>query len=156
MSSLLPRLVDRYGQDRVVDVFEGTRLAEPAKHYGFGGYVVRAVLPTQQVSQWHDPIDWFMVHCASEKGSSNVELRGKTLWYRTMQCTSGLCTCKYNYAGSPYMIQHPLFKIECTSPFKQATEWLHKSHKVPRQEHFNQCVANAYARQDDQSRQRHN
>ena len=137
MSSLLPRLVDRYGQDRVVDVFEGTRLAEPAKHYGFGGYVVRAVLPTQQVSQWHDEIDRFM----------HLQCRAQSV----MQCTSGLCTCRYNYEGSRDTFQNPLFKIECTSPFKQATEWLHQYHKVPRQEHFNQCVANAYARQADQA-----
>ena len=44
MPSLLPKLVEVYGQARVVDVFEGTGLAGPANTHGFGAYVVRGVL----------------------------------------------------------------------------------------------------------------
>ena len=76
MPSLLPKLVDMYGQARVVDVFEGTGLAGPAQHYGFGGCVVRTVLTTEQVSQWHDEMERFMVHYASENGTRSVELKG--------------------------------------------------------------------------------
>ena len=57
MPGLLPKLVAIYGQDRVVDVFEGTALAEPAKQHGLGGYVVRGVLPQQQVTQWHADLE---------------------------------------------------------------------------------------------------
>ena len=148
MPGLLPKLVDVYGQARVVDVFEGTGLAEQAQHYGFGGYVVRGALSLEQVSQWHDEMNRFMERYALENGNRSVELKGSKLWYRTIQCTSGSCTCKYNYEGTA---RNPLFGIERVTPFRAATEWLHQSHKVPRQEHFNQCVANVYARQADQA-----
>ena len=88
-----------------------------------------------------------MVAYALQNGNRSVELKGSKLWYRTMQCTSGACTCKYNYEGTA---RNPLFSIERATPFREATEWLHQCHKVPRQEHFNQCVANVYARSADQ------
>ena len=54
MSDLLPKLVQCYGQDRVVDVFKGTGLEGPAKQFGFAGHLVRAVLPQAQVTRWHN------------------------------------------------------------------------------------------------------
>ena len=132
-----------------MDVFEGTGLEELARRLGFGGSAVRTVLPEQQGSQWHDEMHRFMERYALENGTRSVELKGaKKLWYRTIQCTSGSCTCKYNYEGT---VRNPLFNKENVTPFRAATEWLHQSHKVPRQEHFNQCVANVYARQADQA-----
>ena len=103
-------------------------------------------------SQWHNAIEQFMTSYVLLNGTRSIELKGSKLWYRTLQCTSGACTCKYNYEGTS---RNPLFNIERTTPFKEATEWLHECHKVPRQEHFNQCVANVYDRQADQAIPRH-
>ena len=91
MPGLLPKLVDMYGQSRVVDVFEGTGLAGLAQQHGFGGYVVRSVLPQEQVARWHDELDRFMVRYAFDNGNSSVELKGAS-------CGTVRCSALVGYA----------------------------------------------------------
>ena len=47
--------------------------------------------------------------------------------------------------------RNPVFKTDKVAPFKAVCEWLHDVHKVPRQEHFNEIVANIYSRPKNQS-----
>eukprot|EP00974_Lingulodinium_polyedra_P060524 5835199-Lingulodinium_polyedra.AAC.1 len=52
---------------------------------------------------------------ANTRGNRSVEVKGSRLWYRTMQCTSGSCTCKYGYAGTA---RNPVWNTDRTAPFK--------------------------------------
>ena len=58
---------------------------------------------------------------ALQHGSRSIELKGGKLWYRTVQCTSGSCTCKYGYEGTA---RNPVCRTERLSPFKDVDEWL--------------------------------
>ena len=43
-----------------------------------------------------------------------------------------------------------MFKTDKVAPFKAVCDWLHDEHKVPRQEHFDEIVANIYSRPANQ------
>ena len=43
-----------------------------------------------------------------------------------------------------------MFKVHEISPFKSVCAWVHDSHNVPRQQHFDEVVANIYSRQQNQ------
>ena len=74
---LLPKLVDRYGRGRVVDVFQDTGMEPHAQELGLGGYVVRGVLPPEQCAHWHETLEKSLAGIALEKGSRSVELKGQ-------------------------------------------------------------------------------
>ena len=148
MSGLLPKRLELYGRARVVDVFQDTGMEQHSKKLGFGGHVVRGVLPHEQRATSHKTLEDSLASIANTIGSRSVELRGTTrLWHRTIQCTTGSCTCKYGYEGTA---RNPVLKTERIKPFNHLCDWVHSAHKVPRQEHFDECVANIYSRQDDQ------
>ena len=145
---LLPKLEARYGSGRVVDVFQGTGMEREAKELNIGGYVVRGVLPPETIADWHKLLVNSLQGIALNVGPRAVELKGKnTLWYRTIQCTTGSCTCKYGYEGTA---RNQVWKTDRAAPFKLVGDWVHAAHKVPRQEHFDEVVANVYSRQLDQ------
>ena len=43
-----------------------------------------------------------------------------------------------------------MFKVHEVSPFQSVHDWVHESHNVPRQQHFDEVVANIYSRQQNQ------
>ena len=99
MAGFLANLRARYGHERVVDVFQGTGMEREAKQLNIGGYVVRGVLPPEKIADWHKTLVHSLQGIALSYGTRAVELKGKSaLWYRTIQCTTGSCTCKYVYA----------------------------------------------------------
>ena len=149
MAGFLANLRARYGHERVVDVFQGTGMEPKARELNIGGYVVRGVLPSEKIAEWQKDLEDSLCRIANSHGTRAVELKGKSvLWYRTIQCTTGSCTCKYFYEGTA---RNPVFKTERVAPFKPVCDWLHDEHKVPRQEHFNEIVANIYSRPKNQS-----
>ena len=109
MPDLLPKLVEIYGRGRVVDVFQGTGMEHHAQRLKFGGYVVRGVLPVDDCAHWHQTLQNSLIDIANEKGTRMVQCKGTRLWYSTIQCTSGSCTCKYGYAGTA---KNLVFKTE--------------------------------------------
>ena len=147
MSGLLDKLREVYGEHHVVDVFQGTGMAEHKERLGLGGYVVRGAVPHEQCAHWHKKLEDTLADIAYLHGPRSVDLKGSRLWYRTIQCTTGQCTCKYDYAGTA---RNPVFKTQDLQPFKHVCEWLHSTHKVARQDHFDEVVANIYSRPADQ------
>ena len=147
MSGLLPTLVQIYGELRVVDVFKGTGMEDHTERLGLGGFVVRGAVPHEQCAPWHKQLEDTLADIAKLHGSRCVELKGSRLWYRTIQCTAGNCTCIYAYEGTA---RNLAFKTQDLHPFKHVCEWLHTAHNVPRQDHFDEVVANIYSRPADQ------
>ena len=43
-----------------------------------------------------------------------------------------------------------MFKVHEAPPFQSVHDWVHESHNVPRQQHFDEVVANIYSRPADQ------
>ena len=152
LPGLLPKLLEVYGPGRVVDVFKETGLEEPAHRLGVGGYVVRNALSDDEAANWHRTLHHSMEDIALREGPRSVDLKGTRLWYRTTQCTTARCTCTYGYDGTA---RNPVFRTEHIEPFKHVCDWVHTAHKVPRQEHFDECVANIYSRQSDQCTHAH-
>ena len=74
MASLLANLVASYGPDRVVDVFESTRMAQNAKDLNIGCYVVRDVLTSAQLNAWHEALTDSVIFIANTKGTRAVDL----------------------------------------------------------------------------------
>ena len=70
-----------------------------------------------------------------------------TRHYRTIQCARGLCTCTYDYVGTA---KNPLFNCRDVQPFEGVCTWLHDALNVPREEQFDEVVANVYSREKDQ------
>ena len=83
---------------------------------------------------------------ALREGARAIQLKGNKLRYNTIQCTTGSCTGNYNYEGTA---RNPLFKVSEAPSVNKLTRWLHSSYVPERQEHFNQVVANVYARHLD-------
>ena len=139
----------RYGHERVVDVFQNTGMEPRARQLNIGAYVVRKVLPPEQIADWHRDLTDSITDISITHGSRAVDLRG---WrgpacYRTIQCASGRCTCKYGYEGTA---RNPVFKTERVAPFQNVCDWLHDAHRVDRQDHFDEVVANIYSRAANQ------
>ena len=146
MASILANLRACYGADSVVDVFENTGMALKARDLNIGCYVVRGVLTSAQLAAWHQALEGSVAYIANTKGTRAVDLKGDRPGppeYRTIQCTAGKCTCKYAYAATA---RHKLFKTFEVKPFSDVCDWLHKTHKVDRQEYFDEIVANIYDR----------
>ena len=109
---LLAKLQARYGHDHVVDVFASTGIESQARQLNFGAYVVRKVVGHEKLAAWHKALADAMFLIMNQNGGSTraVDLKGNRpgpAAYRTIQCTSGLCTCKYEYAATS---RHKLYK----------------------------------------------
>ena len=111
------KLLEVYGPARVVDVFRETGMEQKALQLGIGGYVVRNAISDEQAANWHGALTGSLVDIANQKGPRSVELKGSTkrMWYRTLQLTTGFCTCKYGYEGTA---KNPVFKVHEVSPFQ--------------------------------------
>ena len=149
LPGLHAKLLAVYGPARVVDVFKDTGMEQEARRLGIGGYVVRNAISDEQAASWHQALTGSLVDIANAKGTRSVELKGSTkkLWYRTIQMTTGFCTCKYDYKGTG---RNPLLKVHDVLPFQSVHDWVHESHNVPRQQHFDEVVASIYSRQQNQ------
>ena len=131
MSGLLPKLVAHYGEDRVVDVFEGTGIKGHAQTLRFGLYVVRNAFSQETSNRWKIKMEQQLFKIGLQMGSRSVNVKGSKLWYTTLQCTSKPCTCKYEYEGTA---KNPLWNIERTDPFNDVCEWMNAGHHLPRTE----------------------
>ena len=149
MSGILTKLEARFGRNCVVDVFANTGMALKAQELNIGCYVVRAVLSPEQLEGWHQYLTTSLTAIAVEFGSRAVDLKGRSgpAAYRTTQCTSGKCTCKYDYAATG---RHTLWKTSEVKPFSAVSDWLHDELKVERQAYFDEIVANIYDRRLNQ------
>ncbi len=90
-------------------------------------YVVRAALDTQLNAQ--DPallLRGFkdtMVRYTDALGSRSVEVKGNNLWYKTLQMTDNVCTCKYVYEGNVNKTsQRSRFALRCRISSKARME----------------------------------
>ena len=92
---MLSQLQKIYG-DRVVNICEGTPLEVAGRMLGFGGYLVRGVICKELADQYHASLDRDLQDYALQQGVRAIHLKGSKLWYNTIQCTTGSCTCKYN------------------------------------------------------------
>ena len=148
------RLLAAYGPGRVVNVFQDTGMEARALELGIGAWVVRNAISDEQAASWHQALTGSLVDIANQKGPRSVELKGssKKLWYRTIQMTTGFCTCKYGYEGTG---RNPMLKVREVLPFQSVHDWVHESHNVPRQQHFDEVVANIYDRQKNQCIEAH-
>ena len=151
MAGILAKLQACYGPDRVVDVFKGIGIESKARDLNMGAYVIRNVLPPEQLAIWHQALEDSMMDITNKTGSTRaVDLKGDRpgpARYRTIQCTSGLCTCKYDYAATG---RHKLYKTKEIKPFADVCDWVNKIHKVDRKEYFDEIVANLYSRSENQ------
>ena len=102
MSGILTKLEARFGRNRVVDVFANTGMALKAQELNIGCYVVRGVLPPEQLEGWHQQLEDSLTAIGLQFGTRAVDLKGRSgpAAYRTIQCTSGMCNCKYDYAAT--------------------------------------------------------
>ena len=109
----LPR---SYGADSVVNVFKDTGMEARALQLGIGAWVVRNAISEAQAASWHQALTGSLVDIANAKGTRSVELKGSTkkLWYRTIQMTTGFCTCKYGYEGTA---KNLMFKFKILTHF---------------------------------------
>ena len=124
-----------------------------ARELNIGGYVVRGVLPPETIADWHKLLVNSLQGIALIHGARAVELKGRSaLWYRTIQLTTGLCTCKYDYECTA---RNPVFKVPEVEPFQSVCDWVHDDHFVPRQQHFDEVVANIDDRQENQCIEAH-
>ena len=57
MAGILAKLQACYGPDRVVDVFKGTVIESKARDLNMGAYVIRNVLPPEQLAIWHQALE---------------------------------------------------------------------------------------------------
>ena len=149
MAGFLANLQARYGHDHVVDVFQNTGMEPRARQLNIGAYVVRRVLPPEQIDDWHRDLTDSITDISILHGSRAVDVRGGRgpAFYRTIQCASGRCTCRYAYEGTA---RNPVFKTERVAPFQNVCDWLHDAHRVDRQDHFDAVVANIYSRAANQ------
>ena len=146
MASILANLVACYGADRVVDVFENTGMAQHARDLNIGCYVVRGVLPSAQLAAWHQALQDSVAFIANKQGTRAVDLKGDRSGpaeYRTIQATTGQCTCKYAYAATG---KHKLHKVSDVEHFSEVCDWVHARHKLDRLNYFDEIVANVYSR----------
>ena len=145
MSAILTKLEARFGRNCVVDVFANTGMALKAQELNIGCYVVRGVLPPEQLEGWHQQLEDSLTAIGLQFGTRAVDLRGRSgpAAYRTIQCTSGKCTCKYDYAATG---RHTLWKTKDVKPFSAVSDWLHDELEVERWLHFDEIVANIYDR----------
>ena len=92
-----------------------------------------------------------MIQIINDSGTTRaVDLKGDrkgSAFYRTIQCTSGGCTCKYQYAATG---RHKLYNTKDIKPFEDVCDWLHQTHKMERKEYFDEIVANIYSRTENQ------
>ena len=77
-----------YGPARVVDVFRDTSMARHALRPEIGGLVVRNAATDEQGANWHQTLENSLHDIALRDGQRRGELKGRVLWYRTLQCTS--------------------------------------------------------------------
>ena len=82
------KLLEVNGPARVVDVFRDTSMAQHALGLGICGLVVRNAATDEQAANWHQTFENSLHDIALRDGQRRVELKGKALWYRTIQCTS--------------------------------------------------------------------
>ena len=117
LQSFHERLLEVYGAGRVVNVFKDTGMEARALQLDIGAWVVRNAISDEQAASWHQALTGSLVDIANAKGPRSVELKGSTkrLWYRTIQMTTGFCTCKYGYEGTG---RNPVFKVNEVSPFQ--------------------------------------
>ena len=98
MAGFLTKLEALWGAENVVDVFEDTGIATRARELNFGAYVVRNVLKPVQLDTWHRALQDSMIQIINDSGTTRaVDLKGDrkgSAFYRSIQCTSGGCTCK--------------------------------------------------------------
>ena len=121
-----------------------------AQELDFGLYVVRNTFTPKQCADWHAALQLSLNDLAVKHGVRCVQLKGnaKILWYHTIQCVTGGCTCKYDYAATA---RNFVFPAEFVQPFPAVLDWVHSQHQVRRQNYFDQFVANVYSRASNQS-----
>ena len=131
MAGILANLEACYGAERVVDVFENKGMALKARDLNIGCYVVRGVLSPEQLEGWHQQLEDSLTAIGLQFGTRAVDLKGRSgpAAYRTIQCTSGKCTCKYDYGATG---RHRLWKTKDFKPFSAVSDWLHDEIKVER------------------------
>ena len=120
MVSLLEKLRAQYG-DRVQDVFQGTNLAKEASKMKFGLYVVRGAYKQKMAEKAMEDLVVLLNGTSDCKGRRSVEAKGSKLWYRTLQATSGECTCKYDYAT---VARHVIHKIQDAPLLEDMTKFV--------------------------------
>ena len=155
MAGFLANLRACYGHERVVDVFQNTGMEPRARQLNIGAYVVRRVLPPEQIDDWHRDLTDSITDISITHGSRAVDLRGRRggpASYRTIQCASGRCTCRYAYEGTA---RNRVFQTERVAPFQNVCDWLHDAHRVDRKDHFDAVVANIYSRAANQCIEAH-
>ena len=105
-------LLKHYGQQAVVDVLEDIGMAQPAADHGMGAWVVRGAIGEEDTLEWHRQLIDSLTSIADRDGVRSVHLKGsRKVWYCTIQCTPGGCTCKYDYEGTA---KQNLFKVNET------------------------------------------
>ena len=115
-----------------------------------GCYVVRGVLTSAQLAAWHQALTDSVAFIANKRGTRAVDLkgdRGGLPAYRTIQATTGHCTCKYAYAATG---KHISYKVSDVQPFSEVCDWVHARHNVDRLNYFDEIVANVYSRAANQ------
>ena len=68
MAGILAKLQACYGPDRVVDVFKGTGIKSKARDLNMGAYVIRNVLPPEQLAIWHQALEDSMTDIIDKTG----------------------------------------------------------------------------------------
>ena len=77
MADFLKTLVACYGQERVVDAFAGTGIAQEARNLNMGCYVVRGVLTSERCDAWHGALTDPLTSISNSYGVRSVELMGQ-------------------------------------------------------------------------------
>ncbi len=90
-------------------------------------YVVRAALdprsPAQEPASLFRGLQDAMDRLEVDRGSRSVEVKGRKLWYKTLQMTDDVCTCKYVYEGNVKIISSRCrVSLRCLSSSKAFME----------------------------------
>jgi hypothetical protein len=136
----------------VEDVLEGTVFEGYAAKYSFGLHVVRGAMMEPAAEGIRRKVEKdieCLEHTKSKASITSKAKKGPT-YYRTVQATTGVCTCKYAYETTA---KHILQNVAKMSGLKEATDWLQstcssKRGRAAEQLHqimFNEIVANEYS-----------
>ena len=142
-------LTEKYGS-QVEDLLQGTGLQHWGETLGFGIHVVRNAISPSQAAEFMGELDRSVANAAATSIRGNhgvaVQCTGGTRCYKTIQGTTGHCTCKSRFAGNA---KHELYRVADVPALKSFEDWVN-GHDVSHNYRVNEVLGNIYSREDDE------
>ena len=124
------------------DLLQGTALQPWGETLGFGIHVVHQAVSNSKAAEFMGELDRSVANAAVNSARLNraVEVKGGAAkpWYKTIQGTTGHCTCKYDFAGNA---RHEVYRVANVPALKSFENWVNDKHDVSPMYRVNEVLA---------------